>query len=81
MTSDWGIRDPERAPLSHWELIQIKHAMNELRASYPESALVALVDEKIRLIEGGFRASQNAFRPTRGTAWPGGRSCLDTPPT
>ncbi|WP_457094554.1 hypothetical protein [Microvirga sp. P5_D2] len=56
MTSDYESVGQKRALVSPLDLEQIKHAVNELRASSPKSALADLVDEKIRKIENGYPA-------------------------
>jgi hypothetical protein len=58
MTSDQELDGRMRAAPSALDLQQIKEAVNELRASNPESALADLVDERIREIDNGTPASQ-----------------------
>ncbi len=58
MTSDQELDGRMRAASSVLDLQQIKEAVNELRASNPQSALADLVDEKIREIDNGSPAPQ-----------------------
>ncbi|MCB5174933.1 hypothetical protein [Microvirga lenta] len=51
--------------LSPLDLKQIKDAVSELRAAEPESVLAALVEEKVRAMEGG-SPEPSGFPPMRG---------------
>ena len=53
MSSIHDMREDDGAMVSPSDLMQIKDAVNELRASHPRSVLADLVEEKIRQIENG----------------------------
>ena len=67
MDSDRRQRVPERASYSSRDLIQIREAAGELRASGTESFLAELVEEKLRLIEESLSSRDTAGLST--TSW------------
>jgi hypothetical protein len=69
MALDQGLRENDRATLSPLDLKQLRDALREVRTSHPNSALVDLVEEKIRAFETGqheFRSKVYYFCPSGG---------------